>query len=128
MDYFESRPTPKPKKAKRFNVSYCSTEENSKDSQETNSGSIDISNMHLFQKQNNNSNEKIIDNQTSEILGNVENICNICYILPKNGVFNHGKTGHIYCCYPCAKKVWKKNNRCPICNSKVKYVTKMIVV
>lgn len=123
MNYFENKPTPK-KKAKRFNLSYCSTEGNQKDSQESNSSSIGISSINLFQKQN----EKNIDNQTSEILGNIENICNICFTLPKNGVFNHGKTGHIYCCYPCAKKVWKTTNKCPICNVKVKFVTKMIVV
>lgn len=128
MDYFESKPNPKQKKAKRFNLSYCSTERNPKDSQESNSGSIGISSLNLFQKHNDNLNEKNIDSQTSDILGNIENICNICFLLPKNGVFNHGKTGHIYCCYPCAKKVWKQTNKCPICNVRVKFVTKMIVV
>lgn len=128
MDYFESKPNPRQKKTKRKNSSFCPTKDNSKDSQELNSDSIGISSLHLFQKQNDNLNERNIDHHTSVILSNIENICNICFTLPKNGVFNHGKIGHIYCCYPCAKTLWKKTKKCPICHVRVKFVTKMIVV
>lgn len=57
-----------------------------------------------------------------------DKLCNICFIMPKNGVFNHGKIGHIFCCYPCAKKIREKSNRCPVCKVKIQFVTKMITV
>lgn len=57
--------------------------------------------------------------------GNINNMCNICSKLPKNGVFNHGKIGHIFSCYPCTKNIWKKSNKCPICNTRVQYITKL---
>lgn len=59
---------------------------------------------------------------------NTKNLCQICFIKPKNGIFNHGKTSHIYCCYTCAKHIWTKTNKCPICNIKVRYVTKSVNV
>lgn len=62
---------------------------------------------------------------TTDILEN-SNKCNICFLKPKNGIFNHGEIGHMYCCYKCAKHVWAKTGRCPICNTKVKYVTKAV--
>ncbi|KAL4085518.1 hypothetical protein QTP88_027029 [Uroleucon formosanum] len=55
------------------------------------------------------------------------NMCNICYLMPKNGVFNHQKISHVYSCYGCAKKIWRNSNRCPVCNIKIKSVTKIIV-
>lgn len=57
---------------------------------------------------------------------NDTNKCNICYLKPKNGIFNHGSTAHLYCCYKCAKQIWNRSGRCPICNLKVKYVTKAV--
>lgn len=53
-------------------------------------------------------------------------LCNICYMMPKNSVFNHGKIGHIYCCYPCAKRIKKQSDKCPYCNVKFKFITKVI--
>lgn len=63
-----------------------------------------------------------------DMVGKNENICNICFINVKNSIFNHGKTGHVYACYYCAKAIWKKSGKCPICQLKIRYVTKMIVV
>lgn len=57
-----------------------------------------------------------------------DHLCNACLIRPKNGIFNHGKIAHIYCCYLCAKKIWHQTNRCPVCNRKIRYVTKMITI
>jgi len=57
---------------------------------------------------------------------NSANLCNVCFLKPKNGIFNHGKTGHVYCCYSCAKQIWRKSGKCPICNLKVRYVTKIV--
>ncbi|KAF0718681.1 Uncharacterized protein FWK35_00028555 [Aphis craccivora] len=39
------------------------------------------------------------------------NMCNICCVMPKNGVFNHQKISRVF----------------PICNVKIKCVTKIIV-
>ncbi|CAI6354242.1 unnamed protein product [Macrosiphum euphorbiae] len=55
------------------------------------------------------------------------NMCNICNVMPKNGVFNHQKISHMYSCYACAKKIWRDSNRCPVCNVKIKCVTKVII-
>ncbi|VVC35519.1 Zinc finger, RING/FYVE/PHD-type [Cinara cedri] len=56
-----------------------------------------------------------------------EDICNICFLKPKNGFFNHEKTSHNYCCYSCAKRIWLQTGKCPICNIKIAYVTKKII-
>lgn len=55
-------------------------------------------------------------------------LCNICFIKPKDGIFNHHKTGHVYCCYTCAKHIWIQSGKCPICNLKIRYVTRADVV
>lgn len=110
MEFFGSKPRPKTKNVKRLNnVSKPKKEynilENSQKSSPSNS-----------------------QPGVSTRIENSNDICNICYIMPKNGVFNHGKIGHIYCCYSCAKKLWRKSNKCPLCNVRIKFVTKMIVV
>ncbi|XP_015597579.1 E3 ubiquitin-protein ligase Mdm2 isoform X2 [Cephus cinctus] len=50
--------------------------------------------------------------------------CLICTVAIKDGVFVHGSTSHICCCYRCAVKVWRTNGRCPICNRRVTNVIK----
>ncbi|XP_023719542.2 E3 ubiquitin-protein ligase Mdm2 isoform X2 [Cryptotermes secundus] len=55
-------------------------------------------------------------------------ICMMCLVNPKNGIFVHGKIGHICCCYKCALKVWTGVRRCPCCNCKVNNVLKAIVL
>lgn len=67
-------------------------------------------------------------NNTIDIFQNSINLCNVCLLRPKNGVFNHNKTAHVYCCYLCAKQIWIKLRKCPICNLKIKYVTKLNIV
>lgn len=123
MEFFGSKP--KPKKLRGLNKSNRKNEGLSlKDSQDSgisnsqNSNAIGVSNLVL----NKNENFRNVENCATE------NICNICFILPKNGVFNHGKISHIVGCYSCAKLIWRKNNKCPLCNVKVKFVTKMIIV
>lgn len=54
-------------------------------------------------------------------------ICRFCMANPKNGVFVHNNCLHLCCCYKCALKVWKKRKSCPICNCKIKNVTKLFV-
>jgi hypothetical protein len=53
--------------------------------------------------------------------------CRFCMVNPKNGVFVHQNCLHLCCCYKCAVKVWKKRKSCPICNCKIKNVTKLFV-
>lgn len=89
-----------------------------KDSQECHptvsqeSGSFGISGLWLSQE------------STTDTFENTGNLCNVCFLRPKNGVFNHGNTAHVYCCYTCAKKIWYKNKKCPICGLKIRYVIK----
>lgn len=54
-------------------------------------------------------------------------LCRFCMSNPKNGVFVHNNCLHLCCCYKCAIKVWKKRKSCPICNGKIKNVTKLFV-
>jgi hypothetical protein len=54
-------------------------------------------------------------------------LCRFCMVSPKNGVFVHNNCLHLCCCYKCALKVWKKRKSCPICNGKIKNVTKLFV-
>lgn len=54
-------------------------------------------------------------------------LCRFCFVNPKDGVFVHNNCLHLCCCYKCAVKVWKKRKSCPICNCKVKNVTKLFV-
>jgi E3 ubiquitin-protein ligase Mdm2 len=55
-------------------------------------------------------------------------MCMVCMVNPKNGIFVHGKIGHICCCYKCALRVWTEVRRCPCCNCKVNNVLKAIVL
>jgi len=120
MEFFGSKPRSKTKNVKRLNVSKPKKESNLLEDFQNFSQSN--SQQGVSTRTNN------IENSATLMNENINNICNICYIMPKNGVFNHGKIGHIYCCYSCAKKLWRKSNKCPLCNVKIKFVTKMIVV
>lgn len=71
------------------------------------------------------------DSQTEDFLADVNDsnlgLCRFCMVNPKNGVFVHNNCLHLCCCYKCAVKVWKKRKSCPICNCKIKNVTKLFV-
>jgi len=54
------------------------------------------------------------------------NLCELCCLRPKNASLIHGRLGHQVCCYPCAKKLWKKQARCPVCRRKVEKIVKNI--
>jgi E3 ubiquitin-protein ligase Mdm2 len=60
--------------------------------------------------------------------GSNPDLCMMCMVNPKNGIFVHGKVGHICCCYKCALKVWTQVRRCPCCNCKVNNVLKAIML
>ncbi|XP_072932444.1 E3 ubiquitin-protein ligase Mdm2-like [Epargyreus clarus] len=57
-----------------------------------------------------------------------DNLCIMCYSEPKSGVFVHGRIAHICCCYKCARQVWAKAKRCPVCNCKVSNVLRAVVM
>lgn len=125
MELFEVKPDPKQKKIKSLNkLSNYKKEDNSNmDSQES-SGSFGLSNLQLSQgKIDGSENNQIMKNDE-----NIKNLCNVCFIRPKNGVFNHGKTSHAYSCYPCTKNIWNTTGRCPVCNIRVKHIAKIIIV
>ncbi|XP_034829286.1 uncharacterized protein [Maniola hyperantus] len=73
--------------------------------------------------------KKVIVNTIKEKLDiESKDLCIVCSVEPKSGVFVHGRIAHICCCYKCAVKVWSKAKRCPVCNSKVSNVLKAIVM
>lgn len=117
MEFFGSKPRPRTKKDKRLNVIKPKKECNLLEDYQKSSPPNSQQGVSTH-----------IENSNTLMNENINNICNICFLMPKNGVFNHGKIGHIYCCYSCAKKLWRKSNKCPLCNVKIKFVTKMIVV
>lgn len=122
LQLFESTSNRKPKSIKRLNSMANRAEENylPKDYQDSSStsnsqeslNSLGVSGLCLSSQ-----------GSTSNIS---TNNCNICYLKPKNGIFNHGKTAHVYCCYTCAKQIWSRSGKCPICNLKIRYVTKAV--
>lgn len=124
MKLFESYPDPQPKSIKRLNVVVNHVKESTvhKDSQDTctsnsqESGSFGLSSLWLSQENTTDTKYK------SE---NSMNTCNICLIRKKNGLFNHGKTSHVYSCYTCAKLLWSRTGKCPICNLNIRSVTKV---
>ncbi|XP_040028484.1 E3 ubiquitin-protein ligase Mdm2 [Gasterosteus aculeatus] len=48
--------------------------------------------------------------------------CLICQSRPKNGCIVHGRTGHLMCCYVCARKLKKRNKLCPVCRLPIQSV------
>lgn len=140
MDYFEDRPQPPRKSNNPLNSSSQKKEEKLQDSQEPdlpNSLEPDLPNSQestssgyssLLLSQEENKNLTDLETSTVEQSKKSSNLCNICWRMPKNGIFNHVKIGHVFSCYTCAKKIWKKKGKCPMCNRKIKFVTKMIIV
>ncbi|XP_065217567.1 E3 ubiquitin-protein ligase Mdm2-like [Planococcus citri] len=45
--------------------------------------------------------------------------CLTCLDSCVNGLFLHGRTAHRCCCYKCAKLIWSKSRKCPICRRKI---------
>lgn len=118
MDFFEKKPSPKPKNKR------SDEKDRSKNKLKDSGVCIFQTSDTLIPKEDNNSqNEKTNNSKKLEL---TKNLCNICLVMPKNGIFNHGKVGHIFSCYQCAKHIWRTSNRCPVCNVKVQFVTKMI--
>ncbi|XP_046878589.1 E3 ubiquitin-protein ligase Mdm2 [Hypomesus transpacificus] len=48
--------------------------------------------------------------------------CVICQSRPKNGCIVHGRTGHLISCYPCARKLKRRNKLCPVCREPIQSV------
>ena len=53
-------------------------------------------------------------------------LCLLCCTRTKNASLVHGRIGHQVCCYPCAKKLWRKRSDCPVCRRKVERIIKII--
>ena len=53
-------------------------------------------------------------------------LCLLCCHRTKNASLVHGRIGHQVCCYPCAKRLWRKRADCPVCRRKVERVIKII--
>lgn len=113
MSISEDKPKAKPKGAKqRLNMSRREKEYNAlKASESTPNSEQTVSGLNSFPDINND-----------------YDICHICFLNPKNGIFNHKKIAHNYCCYLCAKRLKKISNKCPMCNLKFKFITKLINV
>ncbi|XP_071450655.1 E3 ubiquitin-protein ligase Mdm2-like isoform X2 [Hetaerina americana] len=51
--------------------------------------------------------------------------CITCMEQSKNTVFVHGKSGHLCCCYKCAKRIWSQSGKCPVCSRRCNRVIKI---
>lgn len=58
---------------------------------------------------------------------NAEGLCNICHENPKDGAFIHSRWVHIFSCYQCSLKWWFSHRFCPLCNCKIRQVTKFAI-
>jgi len=57
----------------------------------------------------------------------VQSLCMFCNVRPKDASFIHGRLGHQVCCQQCAKKVFNKTGRCPICRRKIEKIIKNVI-
>ncbi|BET01475.1 THY [Nesidiocoris tenuis] len=63
------------------------------------------------------------------LLVNVQRgLCQICFVRPQDGGFCHDRITHVYSCYTCSSKTFKQRGRCPVCNQRIKHVSRLIVV
>ena len=53
-------------------------------------------------------------------------LCNFCLSREKNAGIIHGRVIHSVCCYPCAKKLYKKKQPCPMCRRKIEKIAEII--
>ena len=56
-----------------------------------------------------------------------ELLCNFCLSREKNAGIIHGGIIHQICCYPCAKRLYKSKQPCPMCRRKIEKISKIII-
>ncbi len=56
-----------------------------------------------------------------------ELLCNFCLSRDKNAGIIHGSIIHQICCYPCAKRLYKRRQPCPMCRRRIEKISKIIV-
>lgn len=54
-------------------------------------------------------------------------LCALCCSRLKDASFVHGRTSHQISCYPCAKKIFKNRETCPVCRRRIEKITKHFV-
>ena len=54
-------------------------------------------------------------------------LCYFCLSREKDAGITHGSITHQICCYPCAKKLYKMRQPCPMCRRRIEKITKIIV-
>jgi len=52
--------------------------------------------------------------------------CALCLSRKKVAAFVHGKTAHLFTCYPCGDKVLKTSGRCPVCRQRAIRLVRLI--
>lgn len=57
----------------------------------------------------------------------IDNICGFCMTRKKNAGIIHGRIIHQVSCYPCAKKLYKQRDPCPICRRKIEKIAEVHV-
>ena len=51
--------------------------------------------------------------------------CLICCEKPRDAAIIHGRTGCQVTCYGCARKLWKKRDKCPACRRSIEKIVFM---
>ena len=54
-----------------------------------------------------------------------KNLCSFCVVREKDAGFVHGSVVHRICCYRCAKRLFKRRQRCPVCRQKIEKIAKI---
>lgn len=57
-----------------------------------------------------------------------DNLCMVCQDRPKDAAIIHGKISHQTTCYKCAKTLFQRKQRCPVCRRKILRIAKNIIV
>lgn len=55
-------------------------------------------------------------------------VCVICLAAPKNASIVHGSTGHQACCFPCARRLKRTRQHCPVCRRPIHKVIRNYIL
>merc|ERR1719270_1543347 len=64
--------------------------------------------------------------QSTSLSNGTSHLCLLCCHRKMDASLVHGNIGHQVCCYPCAKKLWRKRSDCPVCRRTVEKIIKII--
>lgn len=81
---------------------------------------------HRLQEQSTLGGDEIYTERTAASKEEAKLMCNFCLRREKDGGIVHGGIVHQICCYPCAKRLVKRRQPCPVCRRRIEKISKII--